>query len=86
VIFAFKEKFVTWKMLFNGAWRYILAAVAMFVLLYFIQPYFPTNAWYFLLLVFIGSVFYFLFLFVLCDPFLKDVTKKALIHFKRPAK
>jgi O-antigen/teichoic acid export membrane protein len=86
VIFAFKEKFLTWKMLFNGAWRYILAAVAMFVLLYFIQPYFPVNVGYFLILVFIGSAFYFLFLFALRDPFLKDVTKKALIHFKRPAK
>jgi O-antigen/teichoic acid export membrane protein len=86
VIFAFKEKFLTWKMLFNGAWRYIIAAGPMFVLLFFIQAYFPVNVGYFLLLVLIGSAFYFCFLLVMRDPFLKEAIRKVLAHFKHSTK
>lgn len=68
-------------------WKYLLAAGAMFVLIYFLQTLLPYAIWSFLLIVLAGASFYALCLFLLRDKFfLKQVRNVFSALFKRKKK
>lgn len=83
LIFAFNKGYVNLKMLFSGAWQYIIGSGVMFVVIFFMNKYMPYTIWYFILITLSGSFVYFLVLLCFKNQLLFTFLSKALSKFQR---
>lgn len=68
----FARSFVSVKQIFVNGYKYALAAVLMFVPVYFMDMYLPTNVWYLILEIASGMIIYAALLLILRVRFVYD--------------
>lgn len=81
-ILALKQKQVSIRDFFLIPIKKIIAALIMFVPIYFMNCFFEYNVWSFLLIVVVGALTYAMMLLVLRDSFFLSVLKKGIEHVK----
>lgn len=86
ILLAVIKKHITIFKLFKNCWKYLIAAAAMFGILYLMQSCLSYGIWTFLLITFTGIVFYAFALFVLRDKFFLGGVKNAIAAVKAKLK
>lgn len=77
-VFAIRQKFVTFKMLFGSCWRYFIATAVMFGAIFAMQYLLPYAIWSFALITLTGMALYAAVLFILRDSLFLSAVKSGL--------
>lgn len=81
-VFVWRYKFISFRKVIIGSWRYIVAAAVMFVPIFFMQRYMGYSVWSFLVIAAVGAIVYFLTLILLRDKFFIELIKNVFNSIK----
>lgn len=82
-ILVMKNKTVSLVNIFKMSFKYIIASILMFGLIYFMQTKLAYSIWSTFLIAFSGCVLYFLILIIIRDKFVLDYSKRGLQLIKK---
>ena len=77
-ILAVKSNFIQIKFFIVSSFKYLLSALAMFALIYFVQSCMDYSVWTFLLITLIGGTIYFFILIILKEEITISTIRKVI--------
>ena len=82
-VLAYRMHIVSFRKIVLSSWKYILAAVVMFVPIFFMQRWLGNAIWTFIVIMLVGIAVYFLMLALLRDRFFMNNVKNFIQIIKR---